>query len=210
MSVQGNFQRHMHLATHLEMAYAYFTDYNHILPRLPEVDRVMRYRDGRYRMIFMADDGRGHDMGVVFDIKHEVVENRMVKMVSIPVSPHELAGDRLAKGQAPLFPGLMNGEVLLNDRVGHVEVSYRLNLLIQIEVPGFLYFIPKPVLQKIGDGLMQYKLHSVGDGFAERLVDDFGDWHNRNAVRVAAGQTVTRPATGESVPRGSGLAPELN
>ncbi len=199
MSVQGKFQRFIRLQTPLETAFAYFTDFAYVLPRLPEIGRVLRYRDGRYRLIFMSDDGRGHEMGIVFDIRHEIVENRHVKMIAIPVNQHELTGDRASQGTAPLFPGLLNGEVILTERHGQIEVVYRLDLFIEIEVPRFLSFIPKPMLQKIGESLMQFKLHAVGDGFAERLTEDFVEWNKRHVVRANEPIVVRR-----------GLTPELN
>ncbi len=205
MAVQGTFQRFMRLQTPLETAFAYFTDFNHILPRLPEIDRVMRYRDGHYRMIFMADDGRGHEMGIVFDIRHELVENRHIKMISLPVSLQELSGDKLSKGNSPLFPGHFNGEVIFSERANQIEIVYRVDLLIEIEVPRFLNFVPKPLMQKMGDSLMQLKLHNVGDGFADRLIGDFGEWHTRNAPHLHAGRTIH-----ETRGRVPGLMPELN
>ncbi|HEX2916073.1 MAG TPA: DUF1997 domain-containing protein [Chloroflexia bacterium] len=180
IGVQGNFQRLIKLETELETAYAYLTDFNHVLPRLPEVDRVLRYRDGRYRMIFSADDGRGHEMGVVFDIRHELVEHQHIKMISIPVSRQELSGDRMHKSKGPLFPGLFSGEVIFTERTDYIEITYRVDLLIEIEVPRFLNFMPHNVLQKLGDSLMQFKLHSIGDGFADKLASDFEGWQNLN------------------------------
>lgn len=192
MSVQGNFQRFIRLETDLETAYTYFTDFKHVLPRLPEVERVMHYKDGRYRMIFGADDGRGHEMGVVFDIRHELDELRQIRMVSVPVSQQDI-GDKFSNKGGPLFAGMFSGEVVFTPGFNQVEVSYRVNLLVEIEVPRFLSFMPRNVLQKLGDSLMQFKLHSVGDGFAERLTGDFGDWCTQNqsyATRFAqpAGQ----------------------
>jgi hypothetical protein len=204
MSVQGNFQRFIRLHTHQDLAFAYFTDFNHILPRLPEVDRVLRYKDGRYRMIFMADDGRGHEMGVVFDIRHETIHNRVVKMISVPIDPQDL-NKKTAAGEPPLFPGKMSGEVVLRQQVGHVEVIYQLELLIEIDVPGFLSFIPKPVLQKIGDSLMKYKMHAIGDGYADRMVEEYQDWHITNATRVGEEVHLT-----DNLARHAELTPKLN
>lgn len=200
LSVQGNFQRHIRLQTPLEVAYTYFTDFNYVLPRLPEIERVLRYRDGRYRMIFAADDGRGHEMGIVFDIRHELLENRHIKMVSVPVSQHELSGgDSLSRSTGPLFPGMFSGEVVFNENNIGVEVVYRVNLLVEIEVPRFLNFMPRPVLQKLADSLMQLKLHTVGDGLANRLTTDFGEWHSQREVdgRAAHGIKIMQMAVPE-------------
>jgi len=177
MAVRGEFERIIKLGTSLEHAYNYFSDFSYVLPRLPEVDRIIRYRDGRYRMIFLADDGRGHAMGIVFDINHELAPSRHIKMISVPLSLEQLRSDKLMNAHSPLFPGEFQGEVLFQDKTSHVEVVYRAKLHIEIEVPRFLAFMPKNVLQGIGDALMRLKLHQVADGFANRVVADFGEWY---------------------------------
>jgi hypothetical protein len=183
MAVQGDFERLIRLNTDLDSASAYFRDLNYLLPRLPEIERVLRYSDGRYRMIFSADDGRGHEMGVVFDIRHEVIENRHIKIHSIPISESDLRNDsRLAHSKGPLFPGRFSGETLLHIRENHIEIIYRVNLHIEIEVPKFLSFMPRKMLQQIGDTLMKVKMHRVGDGLAERLIEDFDEWLEINSV----------------------------
>ena len=174
--VQGNFERLIRLKAPLEVAYTYFTDFGHILPRLPEIERVLRYKDGRYRMLFMADDGRGHEMGIVFDIRHELIENSHIRMISLPVSRQDLSGDQLSKGVGPMFPGMFSGEVIFTPKDDQIEIAYLVNIVVEVEVPRFLSFMPKTVLQKLGDSLMQLKLHNIGVGFADKLVDDFDEW----------------------------------
>ncbi len=186
MVVQGNFQRFIRLQTPLPVAYTYFTDFNHVLPRLPEIERVMRFRDGRYRMIFGADDGRGHQMSIVFDIRHELVENQHIKIVSLPVSRQDLSEDSNMHGVGPLFGGMFNGEVVFTQRADRIDIGYSVNLVVEVEVPRFLSFIPRPVLQKLGESLMQLKLHNIGDGFAERLTNDFEEWCLTHSERLAA------------------------
>ncbi len=189
--VQGKFQRLIRLNTPLEVAFTYFTDFGYVLPRLPEIERVMRFKDGRYRMLFMADDGRGHEMGIVFDIRHEVKENSHIKMVALPVSRQDLSGDGLSKGPGPLFPGLFSGEVIFTENGDQIEVAYIVNLVVEIEVPRFLSFMPRPVLHKLGDSLMQLKLHSIGNGFADNLLADFSTWFNRHQQDLAVASPVT-------------------
>lgn len=191
LAVQGQFERIIRLETSLEHAYAYFTDFGYVLPRLPEISRILRYRDGRYRMIFMADDGRGHEMGIVFDIQHELEPGRHIKMVAVPLALEQLRKDQLNGSNSPLFPGLFNGEVLFAQHPGAIEVVYRVKLNIEIEVPRFLALMPKNVLQRIGDGLMRMKLHQVADGFANRVTVDFKEWvapRLREAVAVGKAQ----------------------
>lgn len=190
VAVQGDFERVILLQSTIETAFDYFTDFNFVLPRLPEIDRVMRYADGRYRMVFGADDGRGHEMGIVFDIRHELTDNRHIKIVSLPLSEEELHKDpRMNQNNGPLFPGRFSGETLFRERGQQIEVIYRARLAIEIEVPRFLSFMPRRVLQQIGDTMMNVKLHNVADGLAERLGSEFSDWCEANQVRlpVAAG-----------------------
>lgn len=176
LAVRGQFERVIRLNTPVEHAYSYFTDFSYVLPRLPEIDRIIRYRDGRYRMIFSADDGRGHEMSIVFDIRHELEPNRSIKMRSVPLTLERLHSDKLISSNNPLFPGIFEGETLFVEQASHTEVIYRVNLFIEIEVPRFLQFMPKNVLQGIGDTLMRLKLHQVADGFANRVTADFGNW----------------------------------
>ncbi|MEI6046366.1 MAG: DUF1997 domain-containing protein [Chloroflexota bacterium] len=179
VAVQGDFERCIRLETELETAYAYFSDFSYVLPRLPEIDRVLHYSDGRYRMIFGADDGRGHDMGIVFDIRHEFLTDRHIKIHSVPLSTQDLHNDpRLANSKGPLFPGRFSGETLFHKRGNHIEVVYRAELHIEIEIPRFLSFMPRRVVQQLGDGLMNLKLHKVGNGLAERMASDFTEWHS--------------------------------
>ncbi len=198
MGVKGHFHRVIKLDTSVEAACAYFMDFNHVLPRLPEVDRVLRYKDGRYRMIFMSDDGRGHEMGVVFDIRQEVLENRHVRMLPIPISRQELAGSPLATN-APLFPGTFNGETTFIQRDNHCEVVYKAALQIEIEVPRFLNFIPRNMLQKMGDGMMNFKLTAVGEGLGRNTPTDFKQWYKTNEEKLAGVLSETRHKVGVAV-----------
>jgi hypothetical protein len=84
-----------------------------------------------------------------------------------------------SKEKGPLFPGRFKGETLFHTRGKHIEVIYRAQLHIEIEVPRFLSFMPKKVVQQLGDGLMNLKLHKVGNGLAERMADDFIEWSNQ-------------------------------
>lgn len=215
MAVQGEFERIIRLETEVETALAYFTDFNYVLPRLPEIERVLRYSDGRYRMVFTADDGRGHEMGVVFDIRHEIIENRQIKIHSIPLTENDLRNDsRMAQHhKGPLFPGRFSGETIFHQRGSQIEVLYRVQLHIEIEVPRFLNFMPKKVLQQLGDTLMKVKLHKVGDGLAERMAGDFGEWCKLNPAKI---QAVARGGLADErriqmvEPHGQRVAAELN
>ncbi len=187
VAVQGNFERFIRLDTEIDTAYSYFTDFNYVLPRLPEIERVLRYSDGRYRMIFSADDGRGHAMGIVFDIRHEMDANQHIKMLSVPVSEFDLKNDpRLvaSKAKGPLFPGSFSGETLFHDRGRHIEVVYRAQINIEIEVPRFLQFMPRKVLQQLGETLMKVKLNKVSEGMAGRMEEDFGEWQEQNSIKL--------------------------
>jgi len=187
VAVQGDFERLIRLESGIETVYSYFTDFNYILTRLPEIDRVLRYSDGRYRMVFMADDGRGHEMGIVFDIRHELNENRHIRMVSLPLTEQDLRDDpRMSSSHShgPLFPGRFAGETIFYDRGTHSEVVYRAQLNIEIEVPRFLSFMPRKVLQQIGDTLMKLKLHTVGDGLAQNMVEEFEGWRELNQEKL--------------------------
>jgi hypothetical protein len=177
IAVQGNFHRNILLNTEIEHAYSYFTDFNFVLPRLPEVGRILRFKDGRYRMIFTADDGRGHDMGIVFDIRHELIENKHVKVVPIPLSHDQIKHDK-SLGKGPFFPGLFSSDTILHLRRDHIEVNYKLQMQIEVEVPNFLRFMPLGVLQKIGETLMHMKLNTVAAGFVQRLPEDFNEWYS--------------------------------
>ncbi len=200
VAVQGDFERSIRLEEDLEVVYSYFTDFNFILPRLPEIERVLRYADNRYRMIFGADDGRGHELGIVFDIRHEMLENRHIKMVSLPVAQHDIQQDpRLQNSKGPLFPGKFSGETLFHQQPNHIEVIYRVRLEIEIEVPHFLNFLPKKMLQQIGDTMMKVKLSSVGDGMARRMSMDFQEWCEANRAKLPVGVRAGRQTTSAQV-----------
>jgi Protein of unknown function (DUF1997) len=201
ISVQGQFHKDILLKTEIEHAYSYFTDFNFVLPRLPEIGRILRYRDGRYRMIFSADDGRGHDMGIVFDIRHELVENKHVKVVPLPLTHAQIRNDKTL-GKGPFFPGLFSSDTILHLRRDHIEVNYKLQLQIEVEVPNFLRFMPLGMLQKIGETLMHMKLGSVADGFIQRLPEDFNEWYSLRQTEVEDLDqitVVTRNENGEAI-----------
>ncbi|MEI7557037.1 DUF1997 domain-containing protein [Candidatus Chlorohelix sp.] len=183
VGVSGDFRRIIRLDAPVEVVYNYFTDFSYVLPRLPEVNRVLHFKDGRYRMIFSADDGRGHDMGVVFDVRHEVVENHIVKMVPVPINPHELKKS-MGPNVGVMFPGSFGGEATLKQHSNHCEIIYKVNLKIDIEVPQFLSFLPMPMLRKMGDGLMSLKLNKVGEGMSQNVPSDFKHWVDKNHSRV--------------------------
>jgi hypothetical protein len=180
VGVTGQFQKTLRLEAPLELVYGYFTDFNFVLPRLPEIDRVLRYKDGRYRMIFAADDGRGHEMGVVFDVRHEMEACKHVKTIPVPVRKEDLKSDPMSNS-GPLFPGTFAGETILLEKGNHVEVLYKATLHIDVEVPRFLSFLPTNMLHKMGDSLMNFKLNSVGEGLTRTMHGDFKLWCEKNA-----------------------------
>ena len=133
-------------------------------------------------MIFMTDDGRGHEMGVVFDVRHEAEENHRVKMLPIPLTFEELKNDNHI-GDGAFFTGTFTGEATFHDKKHYCEIVYRVTLNIEVEVPRFLNFIPQTMLQKMGEGLMGMKLNAVGEGMSRNVPQDFDEWIDKNQHR---------------------------
>ena len=73
MEVEGVFSRLFKIEAPIESVYAFITDMDYILPRMPEVERVELLTDGRYRMFYSAEVASGHKMDVVFYIKLSLI-----------------------------------------------------------------------------------------------------------------------------------------
>jgi Protein of unknown function (DUF1997) len=183
LAVRGSFQRMMRLQTASEGAFAYMTDLRHVLPRLPDIERVQRFKDDRYRLFFATDDGRGHTMSIVFDTRYEFTPCQQMRIIALPIAQQELADENVGGGR-PAFGGLFEGEIIFNERAALTEITYRLDILVEIEVPRFLNFIPHGALQRIGDGLMQLKARNIGDGFTHRLTNDYPNWAERRPAQA--------------------------
>ena len=221
LTIRGEFERLIPLHTDVAAAYSYFTDFGRVLARLPELERLVRYKDGRYRLVFDADDGRGHAMTCLFDIRHELIENESIRILPVPINPAEVEAMNRTNnpGFAPgkhdpngkyVFSGLFAGETRFhhNARTNTAEITYNAGITLELEVPAFLAFLPQPVLHRVGDGLMTLKLKRVTEGFARNVQRDFQEGQ-RVPVGVAGRTAVSTnsPAAGESF---GGLDPTLN
>lgn len=177
LRLAGQLEQLIRLETPLENAYAYFSDFGNIVGLFPGIERIMHFRDDRYRLIFAADDERGHEAGIVFDVRCEQELNQVIKVLPVPTSAANLDQIELKHKKLELFfPGQFSSELYFERCGRETKISYRVELLIEFEIPKFLKFIPKKALQNMGDSLMQKKMRSTTSRLAENINQDFWQW----------------------------------
>lgn len=175
---QSQFERKIILAGHPADAFDYFSDPKNFIGLFPGVERVMHFKDGRYRMVVAAEKQYGIEAGLLLDIRFEFEGKDIVKVVPLEVSS-EVAAELKPAHMTMLVPGLFGSDFHFVQHGSQTEVSHQLKLVIDFEMPGILKMIPKKMLENTGQSIMQKKMQQISENFANNLVADFEEWSKR-------------------------------
>jgi hypothetical protein len=155
-----------------QVAYDYFADIGAIFTMLPDVQEVLEFGNGRYRIIVGAADGHGHSMTALFDI--EAIGE---PGAAIYVQP--FAGAPAWKGRGLSFRGDLWAEALFSDRSPGANVQYSVEMLLNIPLPPVFQLMPRAILQTISDTAVALKMRQMISGFVRDVTTDF----NRRVIR---------------------------
>lgn len=128
--------------------------------RLSDVASVEAYPDAIYRVILNKMGGSigalSYGVHIAYDLRLELQGDRMTA-VSLPRDPRDswigdgilLADYRSETYWVPADTGL--------------ELHHAMDLRVDLPLPGFLAFAPRPLMQSLADGLMRQKATSMID-----------------------------------------------
>ncbi|MFV9503166.1 MAG: DUF1997 domain-containing protein [Oscillochloridaceae bacterium umkhey_bin13] len=153
-----------------DLAYSYFCDVPAVFRLLPDALDCFAYGIDRYRLIVGANDGHGHGMAAVFDLKAHHEPGHAIRLVpSDDGPPFNIAGIA--------FAGSLAAEaVFIPQRNGATCVEYTVEIDLSIPIPAVLNLMPTPFLQNLGERAMEFKMTQMIGGFTRGVTADFHAW----------------------------------
>jgi carbon monoxide dehydrogenase subunit G len=179
MEVDGVFHKIFRIEAPIEAVIAFVSDYKYTLPRMPQVERVLKYPNDRYRMFYSADVVSGFKMYILFDITPDMPAENKLNFVPIPISKEDLINARTS-GYPSLHSGKFSAKASFAEVGNYTEIDYRAEITLQVEVPNFLRVLPLKALFKMGSGILSHKMDSIGDDMAESLPHEYEKWSIKN------------------------------
>lgn len=167
LTITHALKRSAPLATDPERCHAALKDFIRHVENLSEVASVESYPDDLYRIILRKLGGQvgafQYGVHVAFDV--QLVEREHgVTARSLPRDPHDswIGTDILL--------GDYHSETRYRSNEDGVELTHEVEVRVDLPLQGVLKLAPRPLIQAIGDGMMQQKTAGLTDEMFARLL----------------------------------------
>lgn len=151
----------------LPLVYEYFTDVPAIFSFLPDVSSVKPYGTDCCRVVVGSTDIFGFNMAGIFDLQVEFEPEQ-----SLHIFPAEEGPAVNMRGVS--FPGDLWLETFFYPQDEQsTAVEFQLELSLTIPLPGPVRKMPRPVVQRLGERAMSYKMSNMITGFVRHIEVDF-------------------------------------
>lgn len=158
--------RSMRLPADPDSCRAVLQEFMRHVERLSDVASVEAYPGGVYRVILNKMGGTigawSYGVHIAYDLQLELLPDRMTA-VSLPRDPHDSwIGDGILLSD-------YRSETRWAPAEAGVELHHAMDLKVDLPLPGFLAFAPRPLMQALADGLMRQKATGMIDEMLELL-----------------------------------------
>ena len=171
--ITGSVERSFIFPANRQTAFDFYADMSRVLEMIPHISLMEMYADDKFRMLYSTTELGLYRVRMVCNLQTDLdYENWVLRILPLEGAP-------TIKNKISMYAlsaqGQYSSESIFKPQGDQTEIEYRLRLQAELPVPFGIRFMPNRLLNDIAQGITQWRITEIAEGFIKRSLEVFAN-----------------------------------